>query len=54
MWSKSQKAGVNVHWHHYREESAHGRWLQMTAWSTDYVDTVRDVAKELKETAGKV
>lgn len=50
--SKLQKAGVNVHWHHYPEYT-HG-WLQMTAWSTDCVNAVKDVAKELKQMAGKV
>lgn len=48
---KLQKAGVDVKWHHY-ETMTHG-WLQMTAWSTDAVNAVKDVAKELKDLASK-
>jgi len=50
--SKLQKAGVDVHWQHY-PELTHG-WLQMTAWSTDCVNAVKDVARSLKQMVGEV
>ncbi|KAK8187945.1 lipase/esterase [Phyllosticta capitalensis] len=47
--SKLDQAGVRVRWYHY-ENMTHG-WLQMTAWSEEAVQAVRDVAEEVKRLA---
>ncbi|KZT73883.1 alpha/beta-hydrolase [Daedalea quercina L-15889] len=44
---KLDEAGVEVHWRHY-ENLTHG-WLQMTAWSDEAIEAVKDVAKGLKK-----
>lgn len=44
-----QKAGNTMYWHPY-PDMAHG-WLQMTAWSKDAFQAVKDVAKELRALA---
>lgn len=46
---KLQKAGNDVRWRHY-EHLTHG-WLQMTAWSIDATQAVKDSAKDLREMA---
>lgn len=49
---KLQKAGGNdVRWRHY-DTMTHG-WLQMTAWSIDATNCVKDSAKDLQEMAQK-
>lgn len=45
--SKLEKVGVDVKWRHY-DQMTHG-WLQMTAWSQDALQAVKDSAKDLKE-----
>lgn len=47
--SKLERAGNTVVWRHY-EQFTHG-WLQMTAWSQEAVDAVKDVAKDVRKFA---
>lgn len=50
--SKLEKMGVDVKWRHY-ETMTHG-WLQMTAWSQDAVNAVKDSAADLKAMANEL
>jgi len=44
---KLDEGGNKVSWHYY-DRLAYG-WLQMTAWSNEAVDAVKDVAKEMRK-----